>query len=99
MRRRAGLRGSTVIPFRRRPQPSNTFCQRDIAELHRWAALAARAGLFFQTDHHPQTGEERWIGRADCGSEYVSVADGSPAGRTVCRTPERGQWVSPRLFS
>ena len=71
---------ATVILFRR-PQPANTFGQRDVAELHRWAALAARVGLFLQTDHDPQTGEERWIGRADAGSEYVSVAAGSSAGR------------------
>ena len=84
---------ATVILFRR-PQPANTFCQRDIAELHRWVALAARTGLFFQTDHDPKTGEGRWIGRADCGSECVSAAAGSPAGRTACvMTPEGGQWV------
>ena len=84
---------ATVILFRR-PQPANTFCQRDVAELHRWAALAARVGLFLQTDHDPQTGEERWIGRADGGSEYVSMAAGSSAGRTACVvTPEGGQWV------
>ena len=82
-----------VIPLRQR-QSSNTFSQTDIAELHRWSYSAARARLFLQTDYDPQTGEERWIGRADCGSEYISVADGSPNSRLLCAvTPERAQWV------
>ena len=82
-----------VIPLRQR-QSSNTFSQTDIAELHRWSYSAARARLFLQTDYDPQIGEHRWIGRADCGSEYISVANGSPDGRLLCTvTPERPQWV------
>src|SRR5438270_13600068 len=82
-----------VIPFRPRKQ-ENTFSEADIRELHRWASAAGCAGFFFQTDRNPRTGKEHWIGRADCGSEFVSIALSSPSSPLLyVVTREGGRWV------
>ena len=81
----------TAIPLRLRKR-ANVFAPSDVAELRRWAMEAPRADLYLQRDH--DAGEEPWIGRADFGDEFVSIARGSPDAPSVARiTPEQGRWV------
>ena len=83
---------ATVIPFRPR-ECANTFAPGDVAQLHDWAMRAAHADFYIQTD--PTTsGRQRWIGRADCGDEFVSITKGSPEAPSIARiTPQQRRWV------
>jgi len=83
---------AAVIPFRPR-RCTNTFTPSDIAQLHKWAAQAAYSDLYLQTDY-TAAGQVQWIGRGDCGSEFVSITKGSPDAPSVLRiTPQDGRWV------
>jgi hypothetical protein len=83
---------AAVIPFRRRGC-TNTFAPSDIAQLHKWAAQAAYSDLYLQTDY-TAAGQSEWIGRGDCGDEFVSITKGSPDAPSVLRiTPQDGRWV------
>ena len=70
----------------------NGFNHRDLAELSRWAALAARQRWFLKS--HP--GENRrtsWIATGQDGTEYVAIAFGHPSGPSdFVVQPRRGRW-------
>ena len=71
-----------IIPFPR-PAHRKTFLASEIAELRRWAAPAARAGLFFATTLSA-SGEVEIILKTACGTEFVEVEKGRKGRQPLC---------------